>query len=234
MPNMSDAQVNFGGTFDFVKKWKWLIVIVAVLAFVVGPTIGWGNAVYNDGMSRQNQVAMTYRTAVKDLSTCLDQSTQALGIAQAERKSLNDILVGVATARNTTKQQAAGSAIVINAVHEAVPTVSDKLFGQLMDVAMQCRSKFSGAQDKVQYYGTELQTWTQTGGIMEKFIRGRFPNEDLSVTGPDGKPVTGAAALKFILDPIITQEADDASRTKRLPNQQLGQTTPASPAPSRS
>lgn len=205
-----------------------IIAGVVVLAVVVGLVfVGWVNGVKNEGISRQNDVITKYRGLETTLSTCLDNSMTAAGIAQQERNSLKDILIGTASARYQNADGTVNTgipdntSIAFSAVHEAYPTVSDDLFRQLMTTAIGCRNQVSGVQQDLQALGNRFLTWTQTGSVFEKGIRSDFPDDRLAVIGPDGEKLYGADALEFIVTPISTQEAKDAMTSKVQPSQDL-------------
>lgn len=200
------------------------ILVVGLIALGVA---GWVNGIQNDGITRQNEVVAVYNEMKIELSTCLDNSMQAAGIAQQERSTLQDVLVGTASARYQNGTGPANSQIAITAIQEAYPNVSDALFKQLMTIVVGCRNQVAGAQDKLQYVGNGFSTWTQTGGVFEKMVRAQFPDSRLKVIGIDGRAITGRDALDFIIQPILTGDADQAGKTHTMPAQTLFPSAPA-------
>lgn len=198
-----------------------IIVGVLVVALIALGIAGWMNGIQNDGITRQNEVVSVYNDMKIELSTCLDNSMQAAGIAQQERSTLQDILIGTASARYKDGTGPANSQIAITAIQEAYPNVSDALFKQLMTIVVGCRNQVAGAQSKLQYIGNGFSTWTQTGGVFEKMVRAQFPDSRLKVIGIDGHAITGRDALEFITQPILTGDADQASKTHTMPAQTL-------------
>ncbi|MGB4767785.1 MAG: hypothetical protein WBP22_00850 [Candidatus Saccharimonas sp.] len=200
-------------------------VLIALVAGFIAVT--WVNGINNDAFGRQRDVITKYQALETQLSTCLDNSMTAAGIAQQERNSLRDILIGTASARyqnadgtvNTGIPEGAG--IAFSAIQEAYPTVSNELYRQLMTTAIGCRNQVTGVQQDLQALGGRFDTWTQTGGIVEKMIRDNYPDERLAVIGPDGERLLGKEALDFIVTPISTADAKTAMTSKELPSQNL-------------
>ncbi len=207
-----------------MNKFKSLIIAGAALALVAAivlPYMSWRNAVTNQGNTFQVNLNKEYQSMQVDLSNCLDTSVVASQIAVQDRQSVKDILVGYASARTEKGGSQGSSALAISAIHESVPTISDKLFGELMNTAVGCRNKFAGTQDRLLDYGRRFDEWTQTGPWYEKSLRQQWPNDKLKVVGANGKELTGRAALEFMTKPITTQAATQAAQTHEMPSQQL-------------
>jgi len=224
-PEPSNEDLQPSGFVGWVKKHLKLAIGLAVAIVVLIASlgiVGWVNGIQNDGFTRQQQVDLEYGNMQIELSKCLDNSMKSAQIAQAERDSLKDILVGTASARYPDGAGPANSQIAITAIHEAYPNVSDELFKQLMTIVVGCRNQFAGEQEKLRWVAINFNTWTQTGEWYEKPIRGSlFPDDRLKATGADGRVITGRAALEFITQPILTGDAGDATKTKTMPEQTL-------------
>lgn len=216
----SDAPV---GGFKF-KAWMAWAAVGLVLIMVVFGVLNWQRAVRAEGYEWQNSAKSKYQAVQTQLSTCLDNNLTAAQIAGQERSSLKDVLIGTINARyQDSRGQAvnpANAQLVINAVKEAYPQVSDELFRQLMTVATGCRNQVAGAQQDLQAYAGRFKTWTKQGDVITGSIREGFPNDEFVVRGLNGK-ITGKDALEFVAEPIITGSADEASKTKQMPSQQL-------------
>jgi hypothetical protein len=206
------------------KPWMIITAVVAAVMVFTLAFFNWQRAARAEGYDWQNGAKAKYQAVQTQLSTCLDNSLQAANIAQQERASLKDVLVGTISARyQDNKGQAvnpANSQLVISAVQEAYPQVSNELFKQLMTIATGCRNQVAGAQQDLQAYAARFKTWTKTGNIFVGAIREGFPNDEFAVQGLNGK-LTGNEALEFVAEPIITGAADEAAKTKQMPNQQL-------------
>lgn len=214
-----------GSTPSPFQKYKTLIIVgvVAAVVLVFGLSIwGWLNGIDNEANTRQRSLITLYQGVETKLSTCLDNSMQAAGIAKQERDSLKDMMIGTALARSKNGSSSEGAVLNINAVNEALPqNVSNDLYKQLMTTVTGCRNEVAGAQQNLQAYGGEFDIWTQTGGVFEKMVRGKYPNEKLKAVNADGDTLTGRDALDFIVTPISTTDAKDAVTSKEMPSQQL-------------
>lgn len=223
--------MNVGSDFK-LKPWMYGVAAGLVVLMVIFGILNWQRSVRAEGYEWQNNVKAKYQGVQTELSTCLDNSLQAAQIASQERASLKDVLVGTISARyqgNDGKDvNPANAQLVINAVKEAYPQVDNELFRQLMTIATGCRNKVAGTQQDLQAYAARFKSWTKQSDIITGSIREGFPNDDLVVQGLNGK-ITGKQALEFIAEPIITGSADEASKTKQMPNQQLFPS--ASPSP---
>ncbi len=205
-----------------LSKKVWAAAVAVVVVIVVWSTIVWVNKIDNKGYEKQRDVVTLYQGVKTTLSNCLDKSMQSAGIADRERNSLKDIMIGTAYARAGSGSDDTGDSMLdINAVREAYPNVTPDLYRQLMTTVNGCRDEVAGAQRDLQAYGGEFQKWTETGGPLEKQFRGRYPTSELTAVNGEGKTIFGIEALDFIVTPIILGSAEDASRTKEMPSQQL-------------
>lgn len=200
--------------------------VLVIIGIVIG-FLGWQRAVREEGYTRQINTATLYKAVQTKLSACLDKTMTSVQIADRERTSLKDTLTAVVQARYVDANgnpvdinTAGGQALMIKIVQEAYPTVSNDLFKQLMTIASGCRDEVTGAQLRLQAYAGDFQSWTKGGGPFEGMIREEFPNDELQVEGLNGT-LTGKAALRFIAEPISTEEAGKAMRTKVMPQQTL-------------
>lgn len=207
-----------------LKPWMGVMASVLVLLVAILSVLNWQRSVRAEGYEWQNGAKAKYEAVQTQLSTCLDSSMTAAQIAGQERSSLKDVLTGTINARyQTSGGQAvdpANAQLVISAVTEAYPQVSDELFRQLMTIATGCRNQVAGAQQDLQAYTARFKTWTKQGDVITGSVREGFPNDEFVVQGLNGK-ITGKAALEFVAEPIITGAADEASKSKQMPNQQL-------------
>ena len=216
--------MNIGSDF---KLKPWMIISAVLVGIVLVGLImaSWINSVKNEGFTLQRAVITKYQGVETELSTCLDNSMVAAGVAQKERDTLKDVLIGTASARyqdgSGKAVDPANSQIAINVIVEAYPQITDELFRQLMTISTGCRNQVKGAQQDLQAYGGRFDTWTQTGPWYEKWLRNDYPDDRLKVTGTNGSQVTARDALDFIVTPISTGEAKDAVTSKNMPNQQL-------------
>lgn len=195
--------------------------LIAIIGLVIA-VMSWMNNIENDGFERQRSIIQVNNGVEIELSNCLDKSMVAAGIAQEERDSVREILIGTATARYEGDSQPGDSMITINAIRESYPEISDELYRQFMTAVLGCRNETADAQKKVQAFGSSFDTWTQTGSIFEKPFRSQYPDERLTVIGPDGSELTGREALDHIITPISTDEAKQATRDRKLPQQSFG------------
>ena len=196
--------------------------LLAIIAIAIG--LSWANGIDNDGVGRQRQLLTVNNHMEIELSNCLDTTMVAAGIAEQERASVMQILVGTASARYGDGVQPGDSTVTLTAIREAYPGISDELYRQLMSVAIGCRNQTAGAQQKVQALGGEFDTWTQQGGVIEKALglRTKFPDERLVATGPGGTKLTGREALDHFITPITTKETKQAAEDREMPQQTFG------------
>lgn len=221
-----------------VTKWLPLIIISAVvlaLVIAVFSVLNWQRSVKADGEQWQNNTVAKYQAVQTQLGTCLDNTVMSAQVAQQERQTLKDTLAAVAQARyvdSTGKPvdigTPQGQTIAIKIIQEAYPSVSPDLYKQLMTVAVGCRNQVAGTQQDLQAYAARFKTWTKGGSFIDGTIRKSFPNDNLKVQGLNGQ-LTGRAALDFIAEPISTQAASDAMKTKTMPQQTLFPSAAATP-----
>lgn len=197
------------------------VAVVAIVLVVLG-VLNWQRAVRAEGYEWQNNSLAKYQGVQTTLSTCLDKSLQGANVAERERETLKDTLTDVIAQRSGDSQQAipGNAGLVIDVVVEQYPTVSPDLYAQLMTIVTGCRDEVNGAQRDMQAYAARFNTWTKASDVFTGMIREEFPNDELVVDGPGGS-LTGQRALDFMSRPIIVTAADEASKTKRMPDQDL-------------
>lgn len=223
-------------TASLWARWgRWIgigaVLFVALVMSGFG-VLNWQRAVRAEGEDMQNKTTAKYQAVQTTLSTCLDKSLQAASVAQQERDSLRGVLTDVIKERSNKGQTAIPSdaGMVISVVAEQYPSISPDLYKQLMTVVTGCRNEVNGTQLDLQAFAARFKSWTKAGSFVDGLIRESYPNDNLVAEGPNGQ-LKGKTALEFMAAPIITDEADAASKNKRMPQQQLFPS--ASPTPNR-
>lgn len=195
--------------------------VAAVIAIVVFSFASWVNSIHNEGWTKQRAVLQQYNTYQTSLSTCLDNSQVGAQIASQEYKQVKDVLTSIVSARYSDAGALNGSSgAFVSALQEQYPDIDRTLWKQLMTTAIGCRNQVADTNNELQSVAGRFDTWAHTGGIFERQFRSKFPNSDLVVIGLNG-PMTGAAALTFLVTPITTGEATNAIRTHVMPEQDL-------------
>lgn len=215
-------------------KWIGLGLAITMVIGVMG-ILDWQRAVHAEGEKRQNNTFAMYQAVQTQLGTCLDNTSLSAQIAERERESLKSTLAAVIQARYVDPSgkpldiaKPDGEAVAIRFLQEAYPNISPDLYKQLMTVAVGCRNQVAASQQNLQVYAANFKSWTKAGSFLDGIIREKFPNDRLKVQGLNGQ-LTGMEALDFIAEPITTQAASDATRTKRMPEQTLFPSAPPTP-----
>lgn len=225
---------------SFFKKYRRPLIglgIVVVIVGIVLSYLGWANGIKNEGARQQNNIMQLRRNMGIEISTCLDKGSTAAQVAMQQNASLKDTLTSIVQARYVDAGGNAAGAdnalrggALVSALQENYPQIDQSSWKVLMGVVVGCREDVRDAQDRLQHDATAFQTWTMTGSIFQKFIRDDFPNDTLTVS--DGKSVLkGSDALKFLIEPIILDDAKKALESGQLPQQQLFPS--ATPQPTR-
>lgn len=205
---------------------KFVVIPVAALLLfgltIVLPALSWHNNIENEGIGYQTKVSAQYDIVKESLSSCLDMTALGADIAEAERSSLRDILIGVVTARSAQSVDPGQSQTTFLAMQEAYPEISDELYRQLMTTAIGCRKQFSDDQHQMIKIATDFEEWMTTGGLFAKQVRGaKFPTDGLVAIGPNGQTLTGSEALAHMKTPIILGAAEEAAQTGTMPQQTI-------------
>jgi hypothetical protein len=215
---------------DWIKSHRRLLI--AVVAIVVMLSIfwriaSWINDIDNKGFNRQRDVVKEYNIYQTQLSTCLDNTNISSQIAQAEYEQVKNALTAIVAARYkdangqpTRADSVLGGGALISALQEQYPEIDRSLWKQFMNTAIGCRNQVAGEMGKLQYVAGNFDTWANTGGLIEKRFRGRYPTDELKVIGLNG-PLTGRPALEFLTQPVLTSDATNAVRTHEMPSQDL-------------
>lgn len=199
------------------------LVIVAVVVLVVGiiafGIASWINSVNNTAFSKQRDVIAKYNIFQNELSTCLDNTRLAAGIAQEEYSQVSDMLESIVGARyGGDEADALSGDAFVSVLVEQYPEIDRSLWKQFMTKALGCRDQTKGVNGDLQALAGRFDTWTSTGSLLSKPIRNNYPDDRLKVQGPDGV-LTGRDALDFIVTPITTADARDALVNKEMPDQ---------------
>lgn len=194
-------------------------IAVIVIIMVVG-TLNWVRGVNAEGYAWQNNALAKYQGIQTTLSTCLDNTRMGAQVAERERQTIIDGMKAIVAERTKNHQEAipGDATVFVNAVAEAYPELSSDLYKQLMTIAVGCRNEVNGAQKDMQAFAARFKTWVKSGNVFEGMIREQYPNAELVVEGPNGL-LTGKAALESMATPIITKDADDATKDKTMPEQ---------------
>jgi hypothetical protein len=195
--------------------------------------------VEKDGNAYQNNLIALQRQVGIDLSNCLDKTLIANQVSDKQTAAVKNILTAALSARYTDKSgdtasktsadAALGGGSFISALHENYPTIDTGTWKDLMSTATGCRDDVADDQNHLQAYAAQFRTWSQSGNILSHGIRGKYPNDLLSVTASqnDGtsQTLTGQAALTYLTRTVLTSDAQSAINTGTMPNQNLGGTT---------
>jgi hypothetical protein len=210
---------------DWCKKhWKLLVGIAVALLIGLTPLliISFNNGANDDGNRKQNQLMTMYRTMSQQLSDCLNITRLGAQIAVAERESFKDTMTSIVLAEsgNGKPVDIGVNSVAITTLQRAYPTISNELFKELAANAVGCRREFVGRMDHLQFAAGEFKSWTETGGFFDRSIHNNFPTDKLTVV-VGGEKRTGQEALDFMITPIMTTEALQATETKVMPDQNV-------------
>lgn len=195
-----------------------LAVIVGLFLIKVIIEVG----VTNDGNKKQQDLIAHYYRTTNVLSDCLVKTKSAVGVAEANTKALDEVLVGAIRGRYeepTSAQPGSGNPL-FSAIVEAYPNLEglNDRFQDVLTVITGCRSNFRDSQEELQRQVSLFNQWRTGSWTVRTFGGSDYPNDELEIK-VEGKPVTGAAALAQMRELVVVEEAQEGRDTGKIANE---------------
>lgn len=196
-------------------------IILGVVAFAGTVIYGYSQvlALRTEGNVLQNSLTQSYNDSKTVLGGCLDKSTVMADIALEGDASTKDVLTGVMSQFKPDATVTHG--MMVTQVAKFFPDLDRTLWNQLGDTAIGCRTDFTNAQRDSQARARVLNDWIDTEVMFLQSVKDDFPNDQLVVIGPDGSEISEDAALAFIMQPVVTSDANEAFEMHEMPGQDL-------------
>ncbi len=205
---------------DAFKKYRVIIAIAVVLVLVIGVLVI-KNGVTNKGNEKQQSLIATYNKTTNVLSDCLVKTKSAVGVAQATKGALNEVITEAVRGRYTagsTAHPGSGNAL-FSAIAENYPDTSRlaKVFENVQIIINGCRTEFREEQSALQAEVTRFVSW-KTGSFTVRTFGGKnYPNNELAIK-KDGKFIRGAEALTQMRELVVVSEAQSGRDTGKIEN----------------
>jgi len=182
---------------------KWLMPIIlgafALIAVIVAVSLfATYQNVKSEGIRRESELSALYLNGENKLSTCVVQTTNSVGLANAQTESLVKVFTTAIGERNQSNDQA-----VFTALKEAYPDTAglDKTYQNVLSTINGCRDDYAGAQTRVLQSVKDFKSW-KDGSFTTRLFAQSFPDEHLEIT-IGGTTLTGTEALKKVGTPIV-------------------------------
>lgn len=189
----------------------WLFIFGGVTIALLAGLFIYANSLRRETINKEIALYNQDQANLVTLSTGITKIKEALGIAQLERSSLEDVLANVIKARFGENGFETEDALFV-ALTEAYPQVTPELFAKAMDIANAERTAYDNSQRiTIQMVG-DYEAWLTDDILRSSFLNMMgFPSTMLRADRE--RTLYGQEALDAMRKLVLVQEARDATNS---------------------